>query len=118
MFVRGLEVSCRIGVADGERRVARRLLIDLDAEVDCQAAARTDDIGQALDYAALAETVREVAAARAYRLVETLAEALGATVLARYPGVHGVSVRISKRAAVAGAAAVGVMIERRRQGAP
>lgn len=118
MFVRGLEVSCRIGVADGERRVARRLLIDVDAEADCRPAARTDDIGQALDYAALAETVRAAAAARAYRLVETLAEALCAAVLARYPEVHRVGVRVSKRAAVAGAAAVGVMIERRRQEVP
>ncbi len=117
VFVRGLQVVGRIGVTAAERRVARRLLIDLDAELDCRPAARSDDINMALDYAALAETARHVAAARDYRLVEALAEALSAALLASYPGVNRVRVRICKRAAVAGAEAVGVVVERRREGA-
>lgn len=117
VFVYGLEVSCRIGIAAGERRVARRLVVDLDAALDCRPAALADDIGVALDYAALAETARQVATARQYRLVETLAEALSEAVLAAFPQVGRVRVRIAKRGAVAGAAAVGVVIERRREGA-
>jgi len=118
VFVQGLEVGCRIGVSADERRVARPLIIDVEAELDCRPAASSDDVHEAVDYAQLAATVAEVAAAREYHLVETLAEVLSATMLAAYPRIDAVRLRIAKRGAVASAAAVGVVMERRRQGAP
>ncbi len=115
VFVQGLEVSSRIGVAASERRVARRLTIDLEVELDCRPAATSDDVRDAVDYGELAATVTREAAAREYRLVETLAEVLSATLLTTFPRIDSVRLKISKRGAVAGAEAVGVVIERRRQ---
>lgn len=116
MFVHGLEVLGRVGVGDGERRVPRRLVIDIDVDVDCRQASAADDVGLAVDYAALAETARQAAAARQYRLVETLAESLSASILSTFPRVVGVRVRISKRSAVAQSEAVGVVLHRQREG--
>ncbi|MEP0773943.1 MAG: dihydroneopterin aldolase [Acidobacteriota bacterium] len=115
VFVHGLQVACRVGVSEAERRLPRRLHLDLEAEVDCRPAAATDDVAFAVDYAALADTARQVAGEREYRLLETLAEALIARILTRFPRVRSVRVRASKRAAVAGAGAVGVELQRQRE---
>ncbi len=115
VFVHRLEVACRVGVSEAERRVPRRLLLDLEAQVDCRPAAATDDVAFAVDYAALADTARQVAGEKEYRLLESLAEALISRIFSRFPQVRSVRVRASKRAAVAGARAVGVELQRQRE---
>lgn len=115
VFVHGLELACRVGVSESERRVPRRLLLDLEAEVDCRPAAATDDVAFAVDYTALADTARQVAGEREYRLLETLAETMVSRVFTRFPRVRSVRVRASKGAAVAGARAVGVELQRQRE---
>lgn len=114
VFVHGLEISCRVGVDERERSVPRRVFLDLETEVDCRPAAATDDLAFVVDYAALAETARELAGEREYRLLETLAEALVSRIFARFSQVTAVRVRASKHFAVADARAVGVLLERRR----
>jgi dihydroneopterin aldolase len=113
VILNGIVCRCLIGVDDDERLGARPLRIDLEVETDCREPGHSDDIASALDYRALAERVRGLAEASAFRLIEALAEAIAAAVLDEFPAVGAVRVRIEKPDAVPGVATVAVEIERR-----
>ncbi|MBZ5587837.1 MAG: dihydroneopterin aldolase [Acidobacteriia bacterium] len=118
VFVRGLEVYCVIGLQPWERQVMQKVRIDLDLDTDCRPAADADDASQALDYKAVSKCVQHLVEGSSFRLVETLAERIAATVLAEFPRAESVRVRVAKPAAVRFAESVGVEIERRREGTP
>ena len=80
--------------------------------VDLRAAGRSDDLADTIDYAALAERLRAVAAASRFRLLEALAEALAAEAL-RDPRVGAAEIALRKPDAVPEALAE-VRIVRRR----
>lgn len=69
----GLEVPCRIGVTDDERREARTLLVDVRLTPLDPSAYADDELEETIDYAAVAALVAEVAAEREYKLIERLA---------------------------------------------
>ena len=115
IFLRGLEVECIIGVNDWERRVRQRVVIDLELPVDCARAAARDDIADTLDYGRVAAAVKESVGASSFMLIETMAERT-ASLLLREFGVAWVRIHIEKPGAVRGARAVGIAIERRRDG--
>jgi dihydroneopterin aldolase len=50
-----------------------------------QAAARTDDLADALDYSAVAETIADVVRAGRFQLIETAAERVAERLLADHP---------------------------------
>lgn len=116
VFIRRLEVEAVIGVNEWERRVRQRLRLDLELGADAAAAAATDAIADAVDYNAVAERVKDLAAASNFQLVESLAEHVAERLVAEF-GVPWLRVTVHKPAAVAGAESVGVVIERgKRQG--
>ncbi|MGE5235240.1 MAG: dihydroneopterin aldolase [Acidobacteriota bacterium] len=114
VFVQGLEIDCVIGVAEWERTRPQRLRLDLEVEADLRDAAASDDVAGAVDYAAVAVLVREVATASPHRLAETLAESVARAILERFSVASAVRVRVTKPRAVPGTAAVGVEIARYR----
>lgn len=80
-----IELWARIGVPDAERAQAQRLTVSLTlwplAGFDsCQ-----DEIGGFVDYSAVVEEVRRIAADRTDKLIETMAEAIAAGLLAAFP---------------------------------
>jgi dihydroneopterin aldolase len=113
VILNGIVCRCLIGVDENERLGVRPLRIDLEVETDCREPGRSDEIATALDYRALAERVRGLAEASAFRLIEALAEAIAAAVLDEFPAAGAVRVRIEKPDAVPGVATVAVEIERR-----
>lgn len=117
IFVHGLATSTVIGVHAHERRQPQSVLVDVELCCDASLAARADDLRQAVDYAAVAQAVRSRVAALAPQLLETLAEALAASLMAEFRSPW-VRIRLTKPGAVPDARAVGVLIERgRRPGA-
>lgn len=97
LIIAELEVACRLGVLERERESPQPVWIDLELAIDAARAARSDDVAKAVDYAALVESVKDVAQGRAYRLMETLAEAVAARVLEGYDTPR-VRVQVRKRA--------------------
>lgn len=81
---------------------------------DARQAARSDDIQDAVDYAAAARRVAALTVEGRFRLVETLAEHIAQLLLHEFP-IQRVRVEVEKPAAVPEADSVGVSIERRRQ---
>ena len=72
--VRDLRVSAVIGVHDWEREIEQTLVFDVDMAADAAKAATRDDIAAALDYSAVAQTIRSVVTTGKFQLIETAAE--------------------------------------------
>jgi len=61
-------------VYDWERETEQTLVFGVDMAADAAKAAVGDDIAAALDYSAVAQTIRSVVTAGKFRLIETAAE--------------------------------------------
>ena len=83
--VRDLSVRAVIGVHPWEREVEQTLLVSVDMEADVRKAAATDDLADALDYSAVAETIETVLRDGKFRLIETAAERVAGRLLADFP---------------------------------
>ena len=83
--VRDLSVRAVIGVHDWEREVTQTLVFTVELAADVRSAARHDDLADALDYSAVAQTIAAVARDGRFRLIETAAERVAERLLADYP---------------------------------
>ena len=113
VYIRELEIETVIGVFGWERERKQTVSIDLDLGCDIRAAARSDDIADALDYKAVSHRVVEFVATSEFMLVEALAEAIAGIILAEFP-VPWLRLRVGKPGAVTGSKDTGVIIERRK----
>lgn len=111
ILIEGLKVSAVIGCYDWEREIQQPLLIDLVLTCDIAQASRSDDLADALDYAALSNRVIALCGERQFQLLEALAECLAQMIFDEFT-VQRLQLTIRKPGAVAEAAAVGVRISR------
>ena len=114
VYLHDLRVPTLIGVEESERRAPQEVLVSLDLEMDLEPAATSDDLGDALDYAALSALVRAHGAASRFHLLEAFAGSVAALALERFPRLQAVTVRVEKPQAVPEARTVGVELQRRR----
>jgi dihydroneopterin aldolase len=86
--VKDLSVRAVIGVHAWERDVEQTLLVSVDMApetTDVRKAAASDDLADALDYSAVAETIAAVLRDGKFRLIETAAERVAGRLLADFP---------------------------------
>ena len=83
--VRDLSVQAVIGVHDWEREITQTLIVSVEMAADVARAARTDDLADALDYSAVAQTIASVVREGRFRLIETAAERVAERLLADHP---------------------------------
>lgn len=95
ILIQGLRVETRVGWTDEERARPQVVLVDLDLEIDATASARSDDLGDTVDYGAVIAEVAQHVSSREERLLERLAAEVAEMVSARN-GVKRVSVEIAK----------------------
>lgn len=114
VFVTGLTLEMVIGVHGWERTAPRTLRLDLELDTDTREAAASDHVRDAVDYQAVSDCVRAVAAAHAPQLLETLAEHIARRVFAEFP-IHALRLTVHKPGAVSGVEGVGIRVERRRE---
>lgn len=93
--LRGLRVLGICGVLPEERERAQPFEVDLDVEVDLAPAGRSDELGDTLDYGALAEVVAGAVNASRFALLEALADHISDVVLSD-PRVVAVTVSVRK----------------------
>ncbi|HSI98321.1 MAG TPA: dihydroneopterin aldolase [Gaiellaceae bacterium] len=91
----GLVVFGHHGYLEEERRLGQRFLVDLEVDVD-EDAAMSDRIEDTVDYRRLAALVREVFAGPEVLLLEGLAGAVAGGVLDRFEAIERVRVRVRK----------------------
>ncbi len=111
IFITELRADTVIGVYDWERDIRQSVVLDLEMAGDNPRAAASDQIGDALDYAAISTRVLSFIEGSEFQLIETLAEQIAALVLREFH-VPWLRLRLSKPGAVAQAKDVGVLIER------
>ena len=110
VYIRGLRAQAVIGVYQWERDIRQALVLDLEMASDTERAAASDQIADALDYAAISTQVVAMVEASEYQLIETLAEAVS-EMIRRDFGVLWLRLKVSKPGAVAEAEDVGVIVE-------
>ena len=111
VLIRELKVEAILGILPQERVTPQPVLINITVFTDTRRAARSKDIVDAVNYAALADAATKLTIDGEYLLIETLVEDLAALSLS-LAHVEGVSVRVEKPQAVPAAGAVGVEIYR------
>lgn len=112
IFIRDLQLACRIGLTKAERRNRQRLAINLDMEIEPQRVGK-DRITEVVDYTDIVAEVRRISLESEFRLLESLAERLAQACFV-HRRILVVRVRIEKLDLVSEAAGVGIEIERRR----
>ncbi|MGM0767769.1 MAG: dihydroneopterin aldolase [Pseudomonadota bacterium] len=111
VLIEGLTVEAVIGVYDWERDVTQSLLVDLEMAWDNRVPGASDDVADALDYAAVSERVDQWLRQAQPALLETAAEGLASMIRQEF-GVGWLRLTLRKPGAVPAARAVGVRIER------
>jgi 7,8-dihydroneopterin aldolase/epimerase/oxygenase len=108
--------QARHGVHPEEKVTAQRFEIDVELEIDLQPAGLEDDLARTLDYGRVYETVRTIVESTTFNLIEALAEAIAHELLADFPALDEVVVRVRKPQVKLGGplAHAGVEIRRRR----
>ena len=96
IILRGLPVSCVIGTLPDERTSPQTLFFDLDLCGDFSRAGATDDLRDAVDYTAVERCVKEFAAGTSFHLLERLAYACAQELLAHFPLLDQITLRIRK----------------------
>jgi 7,8-dihydroneopterin aldolase/epimerase/oxygenase len=110
--IRGLNVAAVIGAYDWERDVEQTLVFNVDLAADVAAAATTDDLADAVNYAAVCAAIGDVVRTGKFKLIETAAERVASRLLADF-GLSWVRVEVTKPRPAEGFSAA-VTIERPR----
>jgi dihydroneopterin aldolase len=98
IMLTGLRVFGRHGVFDFERADGQEFVVDVTVWLDLDAAARTGDLADTLDYGALAYRAAAIVGGPPRKLIETVAAEMADDVMAD-ERVHAVEVTIHKPAA-------------------
>lgn len=107
--IKGLQPEAVIGCYDWERSIKQRLVIDLALTTDFLSAAHSDDLIDALDYAAISEQVVTFVERSEFQLLEALSSAIASEIFSNWP-VSEITVDIDKPGAVSIADSVGVSL--------
>lgn len=116
MFLRGVVARGHHGVLACERRDGQDFVVDVDWWLETAAAAAADRLDATVCYQQIQSCVVEIVAGPPYALIESLADALAAVLLARFRAIEAVKVTVHKpEAPLDGAFSdVGVCAIRRR----
>ncbi len=108
--IRGLSVAAVIGAYQLEREIEQTLVFNVDMAADVARAAATDDLADAVNYAAVSQAIRDVVRNGKFRLIETAAERVAERLLADF-GLTWLRVEVTKPRPAEGFSAA-VTIER------
>jgi dihydroneopterin aldolase len=111
VLIEGLEIRTVIGIYDWEREIRQTVRLDLEMAWDISAAARSDDIADALDYKAVSKRLISFVESSSFGLIEALAEHCASIVMEEFT-VPWLRLKMSKPGAVRGSENVAVLIER------
>ena len=113
IVIRDLRTYAIIGVYESERNQPQEILINIVLSTDLRKAGVSDSLADTIDYAKIAQKVRDHAEKAGRFTVEALATDLAYLCLEE-PAVQKVVVRLEKPEAISDCRSVGVEIERSR----
>ncbi len=86
----------RHGYFDHEQLTPQPFEVDVELRLDLQRAGLDDDLEKTVDYGRVFDATRQIVESTTFRLLEALAEAISHEILADFPPVDEVGVRIRK----------------------
>lgn len=95
IIVEGMEFYGYHGTLPEEQSLGQRFIIDVELALDLRPAGESDGPERTVNYARVFEITQSIVCGRPHRLIESVAEAIAASLLERYP-VTGVTVRVKK----------------------
>jgi dihydroneopterin aldolase len=96
--LRGLRVRGNHGVFEHERRDGQEFVVDITAWLDLRAAGASDELGDTLDYGALAQRAADIVAGPPRNLIETVSAEIADAIMAD-ERLHAVEVVVHKPSA-------------------
>jgi dihydroneopterin aldolase len=111
IFLRDVKIDTLIGIFDWEREAKQTLIFDLEMAFNCETAAQSDDIVDALNYKAVYDRLVEFVTQSEFFLIEKLAGEMIALIQNEF-GVSWVKLTVNKKGAVGADINVGVIMER------
>lgn len=118
VFLEGMVFYGYHGVHQEERRLGQRFVVDLEVACDLRPAGLSDDLTRTVSYSDLYRLSKSIVEGEPRALIEAVAEAIAAEVLARFPAVEEVAVTLRKpEAPIRGSVldSAGVRIRRGRE---
>lgn len=113
LSITGLKLSTRIGVYAWEQHINQTLLLDISCPIVLNKPHVT--LAETLDYARLCQSVTAFVQARAFELIEHVAEQVAHLILTEF-SVPSVTLSVCKPFACANAQHIKLSITRRREG--
>ncbi|SEG06891.1 dihydroneopterin aldolase/2-amino-4-hydroxy-6-hydroxymethyldihydropteridine diphosphokinase,TIGR01498 [Eubacterium ruminantium] len=96
IVIKNLNIFAFHGVFDEEKEKGQIFRISAELYLSVRKAAMKDDLRLAVNYAEVAELIRQVTTREKCDLIETVAENIAAEILIKYNMVKGVRVKVSK----------------------
>jgi dihydroneopterin aldolase len=86
----------RHGEHEWERATPQPFEVDVELRLDLQPAGASDNLQTTVDYGRVFDLVREIVETRTFHLLEAIAQTIADAVLAAYPLVDELTVRVRK----------------------
>jgi dihydroneopterin aldolase/2-amino-4-hydroxy-6-hydroxymethyldihydropteridine diphosphokinase len=96
LIIKDLELFAFHGVAESEKDLGQKFILDLTLDVDMEDAGHSDDIHDAIHYGILCKELQEEFCKHAYDLIEKAANMLAEFILFNYPTVEKVDLVLKK----------------------
>lgn len=113
--IKELEFLCIIGTLPFEREKEQPVVLNISLWLDFTQAARNEDLIHSIDYAQLAEEVKNFIRLSQFQLVETLVVETGKFILANHSRAQAVEVSVRKPLAIPGCKGAEASIKISRQ---
>ena len=112
--INGISVYGYHGALPEEQRLGQPFRVSLELELDTRPAAAADALEKTVNYAAVVQAVEAIVQGERVCLIETLAERIASRVLAEFPLVQAVTVKVEKPFAPVAARFEGICVTIRR----
>ncbi len=96
VVLHNMEFEAHVGAGDGERDELQVIEVDVEMSLDLREAGTHDDLERTVDYGATFERCRIVVTSQPFHLLEAIAEAVAADLLATFAPLESVTVRVRK----------------------
>ncbi|KAK2984056.1 hypothetical protein RJ640_002620 [Escallonia rubra] len=96
LVLRGLKFHGYHGVKLEERKLGQKFLIDVDAWMDLRAAGISDNMSDTVSYTEIYRIVKEVVEGPPQNLLESVAQLIASTTLAKCQQISAVRVKVGK----------------------
>src|SRR5689334_12921984 len=96
ILISGLEFYGYHGASDQEQTVGHRYLVDVRLSVDTQRAGHSDRLTDTVNYSKVARRLIEAGTQKQFRLLEALSAHMAEVILADFPLVQALQIRVQK----------------------